>query len=478
MKYIPEAIVLILSLSLLVILQSPAPGQKQDGVQRYLFGALHNSEHFPDTTEQGIFIYDIANDHEFLEKFPAEDLGPHRDGWGGVSAHAGTGRLVHINDKDGIRCFDILEKKLLWERGKATEADQEWASAEKGRNINERAFGYIDRRTGITRDGKYLLAPDRDSARKRNLGVPVVRVLDMTNGEWVKNIPLVDPTGEDKSSWKGNPHHLQAMRKYIYASKWNDGHVYLIDPKTLEVVRRIGPVTLYEKTEEAEAAAEEDGAVSEGAELGYEPDHQSQSIQHFSVSPDEKYVFVEPVKAFGLGIIDVESGKYLGNWENPKAWSEGIQKERFDAKMKGNQLHSKANHGIAVRPGTTEVWMTDDKWGLLHVWDVSQLPPRHIEVVPVYSEINERVMDFSWVNFSIEGDYCYAFNKVIDAETREIVTKLHGLNESGLEIQIHAGKVVRTGHGCGSGLASWVEGYDIEPTADWAEYRSQDLSLR
>jgi hypothetical protein len=65
--------------------------------------------------------------------------------------------------------------------------------------------------------------------------------------------------------------------------------------------------------------------------------------------------------------------------------------------------------------------------------------------------------------YDINGDYCYASNKVIDAKTRKFVATLDGLNESSLEIQIKDVKVVRTGHDMGSGLDTWIEGFDIAP---------------
>jgi hypothetical protein len=128
---------------------------------------------------------------------------------------------------------------------------------------------------------------------------------------------------------------------------------------------------------------------------------------------------------------------------------------------KGNKLHSKANHGIAARPGSSEVWMTDDIWGLCHVWDAASMPPKYVCAVPVFEDIKQPIYDFSWLNFDINGDYCYASNKVIDARTRKVVATLNGLNESSLEIQIKDGRVVRTGHDMGSGLDTWVEGFDM-----------------
>ncbi len=427
--------------------QNPAP-------RRYLFAALHNSQHYPDTSEQGLFVFDIENGHELVERFPAVPLGPHRAGWSGLAAHAPRGILVHVDDADAIRCYDVIEKRLLWERYRVTETDQKLAAEHPRTNLFLRSFSWIDRRFGTTRDGKYLLIPDRDSAKTGSLEEPVVRLLDADTGEWVRNIALVDPTGEDETSRGGSPHNVQIMPRNIYASKWNDGHIYVIDPESLEVTRRLGPVRRLKKSEDSGKS------LSEGERLGTETAHEDRSIQHFSVSPDEKYVYAEPVKDFGLGIIDVASGEYLGRWDIPLEQPGTVfEKRRQTPQAEGNQLHSKANHGIAARPDSTEVWMTDDRWGMCHIWDVASLPPRYVEAVPLFDRIDEPVMDFSWLNFTIEGDYCYAFNKVIDATSRQVVKTLPGLNESSLEIQIAGDRVVRTGHEIGSGLDTWIAGY-------------------
>ena len=50
---------------------------------------------------------------------------------------------------------------------------------------------------------------------------------------------------------------------------------------------------------------------------------------------------------------------------------------------------------------------------------------------------------------------------VLDADVRKVVAKLNGLNEASIEIQVKDGKVVRTGHDGGSGLDTWIEGYDL-----------------
>jgi hypothetical protein len=443
-----------------------------DGIHRFLFASLQcfDSKHrergvtdFHRECEQGLFVYDIDRGHRLVEKFPAVLREGWRGGWAGVGAHAPRGVFFQVHDGSHIRCYDIMEERLLWERGTETVADQRWA-AEPGRDIRTRAFQYIDRRFCVTRDGRHLVMPDRDSAdydqdgRPMGPGVPVLRVLDATTGEWEKNIPLVDPENPPGPDHVVKPHNAHGMRRYIYASLWNDGHVYCIDPGTLEVVRRLGPVELLE---EARAGEE---AVSDAQRHGTESAHGSQSIQHFSVDPAERYVYVEPVKAFGLGIIDVESGEFLGNWRIPDPEPGSLRARRMATPgAQANQLHSKGNHGIAARPGSTEVWMTDDRWGLIHVWDVAQIPPRYTGCLPVFRDIRRPIYDFSWLNFDIHGHYAYASDKVIDADSREIVATLNGLNESSLEVQVAGGRVVRTGHDMGSGLDTWVEDYDLPP---------------
>jgi hypothetical protein len=453
----------------------PSARADEPGIKRYLVGSLngfaggdfHQKQghtNFHAKPEQGVFVYDINNGNKLVERFPAKLWTSWSAGWAGVAAHAGTGVFFQVEDGKAIRAYDFLGKKLLWERGLNTPADKQWADASADHDLRTRAFQYIDRRFAVTKDGRHLIVPDRDSAKKKDaksgkplgLGVPVVRVLDAQTGAWVKNIALVDPAAQGKTTGGCSPHMVLAMRRYIYASEWNDGHVYCIDPATLEVARRLGPVVL------GQGGESKNQTVSDAQLRGTEEAHGSQSIQHFSVDEAEKYVFVEPVKAFGLGMIEVASGKFLGHWPLPPAAPDSLLARRQAIKeAQGNQLHSKANHGIAARPHSTEVWMTDDNWGVLHVWDAATVPPKYMACVPVFEDIKQPIYDFSWVSFSIDGKYCYASNKVIDADKRKVVAKLNGLNEASVEIQIKDGKVIRTGHDGGSGLDTWREGYDL-----------------
>jgi len=60
-------------------------------------------------------------------------------------------------------------------------------------------------------------------------------------------------------------------------------------------------------------------------------------------------------------------------------------------------------HGIALKPDETEVWVNDGVGGVaaVHVFDVTRLPPTYKLDVPLDAQSH-------WVTFSIAGDYAYA----------------------------------------------------------------------
>ncbi len=472
MIYLNSVITTILIIFVLITGPGNKPGGDQGNdreIERYLYASLHQSKTFHEPTTQGLFVYDMNYGHKLVKEFPAVSwisFNQHQNsGWSGVGAHAGTGRFFQVQDGQAIRGYDIATGRLLWEvYALNKQMLEKIEDPEKKRELLKKNFSYIDRRFGVTKDGKYLLVPDRDSGRKgSSLGIPMVKVLDASTGEWVRNIVLSDPENPKAVPVNTFPHNVHVMSRYIYVSMWNSGYIYCIDPGKLEVVRRLGPVEMEEMEEAPEKASGTRKEDIDQEAYGYvtlEPEHKLASIQHFSVDPREKYVFTEPVKAFGIGIIDVESGKFLGRWDLPEPEPGSLRARRYAIKeAEANQLHNKRNHGIAARPNSSEVWITEDRWGFAHIWDVSAIPPEYKGAVPVFTDIKQPIMDYSWITFSIDGKYAYASNRVIDADEHVIVAKLDGLNEACLEIQVKEGKIIRTGHDMGSGLDTWVRGY-------------------
>ncbi|MBN1419748.1 MAG: hypothetical protein JXP34_13295 [Planctomycetes bacterium] len=418
---------------------TPPPPEVEPDVARYLYASVYEARRFYEPTEQGLFVYDIRDGHRRIETFPSPTWKGWNAGWSGLAAHAGTRRIFQVQDGAGIRAFDLDGGERIWEtralEPKAIEAIPD--AAERAKAV-ESGFLYPDRRIGVTKDGRYLLVPDRYSADPERLGhePPRIVVLDAATGGFVKNIRLPFEAQSPKGPAYGSPHHVHVGRRYIYASMWADGHIYRIDPRTLEVAGSIGP-------------------IESGAGLG---------IQHFSVDEAERRAYVCPVSFFGLAVLDIESGRRLGQWPVPEPKAGSVRARRLASETaKGRRLHNAGMHGIACRPGRPEVWQTEDDYGLIHIWDVSSLPPRHVDAIYIFDDPERTIANFCWVAFGIDGRYAYASNRVIDADSRQVIATLDGINESSIEIHVKDGAIVRTGHDGGSGLDTWVDGFDFPP---------------
>jgi DNA-binding beta-propeller fold protein YncE len=109
-------------------------------------------------------------------------------------------------------------------------------------------------------------------------------------------------------------------------------------------------------------------------------------------------------------------------------------------------------HGIALSPDETEVWVNDGAAAIVHVYDATQLPP--VPKVDVALDATSH-----WVTFSIAGDYAYVSGPkgagvdaaVIDARTHERVASI-GPSEDMLEIDFAAdGSLLQVGDQFGVG---------------------------
>jgi hypothetical protein len=385
----------------LCLLLCPAPSARAEpGVRRYLYTAAFG---YRDYGSSGFRIYDIDNDHALVKELPWD---PHY--YTGMAAHAGTAALYH--SQQTLCRYDLLTEELVWEKD----------SSEIGNGITD-----LDRRIAVSRDGRHILVPDHHSALETDSGARV-HVVDAETVAEVTTIAM------DSCE----PHNAFVGRRYIYLSgvRGNPCTIVVVDPETYEVVRTIGPFADY--------------------------------IQHFSLHQDEQYVYVPRAYLYGIAIADVETGEVLGEWEVPPAepGSPRALRQANKYRTEVSPIHQVPVHGVAARPFTKEVWHTDDRWGFLHVWDVSTIPPVHKAEIGVYSDINEKALQFTWVNFSIDGTYAYALDRAIDAETHRPVARLEGVNSACLEIDFVDGRPVRTGQQMGGGQANFVDGYDLYAT--------------
>ena len=184
----------------------------------------------------------------------------------------------------------------------------------------------------------------------------------------------------------------------------------------------------------------------------------SSGIRPFAVDPTETYLFANLTTLLGFGVGDVRAGRKLYEVEQT------TPPERLKyADASGGHPHGgkPKSHGLALRPGTNEVWFLDDEWGYLYVYDASPLPaaaPKHIATVPLFTDIRKPYYRaakdikgagdgyWRWVTFSIDGKWVYPANgAVVDAERRALTRLTVTASEKQVEVGYRSGRPVVVG---------------------------------
>lgn len=155
-------------------------------------------------------------------------------------------------------------------------------------------------------------------------------------------------------------------------------------------------------------------------------------IRPFAVCRTETYFFANLTKLLGFGGGDIRAGRRLFEVQ------QATPPERLShpGASGGHPHGGQPSHGLVVRPGTAEVWILDDEWGYLYVYDAAPLPaapPRHIATVPLFTDISKPYYRagadikgagdgyWRWLTFSIDGRWvCPANGAVVDAERRAL----------------------------------------------------------
>ena len=181
----------------------------------------------------------------------------------------------------------------------------------------------------------------------------------------------------------------------------------------------------------------------------------SSGIRPFAVDPTETYVFANLTTLLGFGVGDVSAGRRLYEVEQQ------TPPERLKhPDASGGHPHggSPKSHGLALRPGTTEIWFLDDEWGYLYVYDASPLPgapPKHVATVPLFTDISKPYYRaakdikgggdgyWRWVTFSADGRWVYPANgAVVDAERRALTAMRITPSEKQVEVGFQSGQPV------------------------------------
>ena len=130
------------------------------------------------------------------------------------------------------------------------------------------------------------------------------------------------------------------------------------------------------------------------------------AVRPLCITRDEKWLFVALEGLHGFAWADLRSGKQIGRMEQPLPPPE-----------KRSQFAYMNTHGLELRPGDRELWVSSFIGNGLMVYDVTGAAPRYLTTVSVGDAPN-------WLTFSPDGKYAYSANAgansvtIVNCETR------------------------------------------------------------
>jgi outer membrane protein assembly factor BamB len=366
----------------------PPPAQFP-GTGRYLYV----------TNDRGRRIDVFSNttgEHSLLWSFPYADPGGRV---GGVCADHATQRIFATQLSDGtVAAYDMLTGKIIW----------------RVNTVEKYGLRQPDRLT-ITVDGKALFVPMNFSRETSGYGGwqnHVFLVLDAATGQKISEIAR---PGRPHNSWSGE------AGQYMYLGGRSDQTLVVADQKTYNVVKTIGPFDW--------------------------------PIRMFVTDPRESFFYTVLTRTVGFGVADIRAGKVLPDVlvqvpkTRTKYWTASSAGGGAGSLPHGDNPWS---HGLGMRPGgSEEVWVLNDEWGYLHVFDTKANPsrPRFKGHVELFDEIDapwNADSGLRWVAFSIDGKYCYPSDgSVVDCETGKKTAMKISASEKLLEVEFRSGKAVR-----------------------------------
>jgi DNA-binding beta-propeller fold protein YncE len=239
------------------------------------------------------------------------------------------------------------------------------------KNLWEKALPLGCDRMSITPDGKWLYVPSFEKE--------TWNVVEAETGE-VKEVI------ETKSGAHNTVCGLDGSWMYLAGLK--SPHLSMADTKTHKVTKTVGPF--------------------------------SAAIRPFTVNGKQTLCFCCVNERLGFEIGDIGSGKVLH-----KIDVEGVKKGPV-------KRHGCPSHGIGLTPDEKEIWLCDAFNTALHVFDVSQLPPKQKESIKLREQPG-------WVTFSLDGKYTYSSTgEVIDTKTKKILVGLKDEKDR----EVHSEKVI------------------------------------
>jgi DNA-binding beta-propeller fold protein YncE len=360
------ALSLVLGHAALRAQQAPAEGGRATRDLLYV-GAPGTDDHLNGT---GVLVFDVRNHYRFVKRIPTWDFVASRgpESVKGIAASPATGYL-YISTLTRIGAIDLSTDKMVW-------------SGTPG--------GACCDRMAVSPDGTMIYAPAAGSPAARRLWY----ALDARTGELLKTIDVGEPVSPHNTIFS-----LDGTR--VFMEGYGSPNVYVADPHTHRIVRKIGPF--------------------------------SNNVRPFTITGDAKHLYATVNNFLGFEIADVTTGAVIAR----------VPVEGYGWDRSRILLHNMPNHGIALSPDEKEVWVADGVNGYLHVFDNTVMPPKQL------TSIKSRSHPY-WITFGFDGQYVYpSTGEVIDASAKRIVAQLKDEfgqpveSEKLVEVMFADGKLVK-----------------------------------
>jgi DNA-binding beta-propeller fold protein YncE len=251
----------------------------------------------------------------------------------------------------------------------------------------------------LTPDGRTLYLPCRHAGQWV--------VVDADSGREVSRIETGrgQPYAVDPIKDYG-PHNtvVSADGRHVYLATMTIPYVFVVDTATQQIVSKVGPF--------------------------------SRGVRPLAVS--EPYLFANVDGLLGFEVADLRTGAMIDRVEAR------TPPERAAQIKDPTAHHHTPSHGVAVRPGGREVWVSDDVNGYVHVFDVTTMPPRQVASVPLFKHPEHQPRP-AWITFSLDGHFAVlSCNAIVDADARKVVARVD-TSERVVEIDFKDGRPVRSG---------------------------------
>ena len=136
------------------------------------------------------------------------------------------------------------------------------------------------------------------------------------------------------------------------------------------------------------------------------------AVRPLCVTRDEKWLFVALEGLHGFAWADLAAGKQMGRMAQPLPPPE-----------KRSKFAYMNTHGLELRPGDRELWVTSFIGNGLMIYDITGDSPNYISTVAVGDAPN-------WLTFSPDGAFAYSANaggssiSIVNCDTRQALKEI------------------------------------------------------